>query len=149
VLQYNLTIQNTTGADVAAGTSISLFTIAVNAGFFESMAGSSRVVKSVVSEADIISAEPSAIGSTDELKRLVGSGFMNNLGSMFHKALGVYRATKPVISEVKKLLPETGTLGTIKNLAGKVGYGASGGGGTGGGGQSGGRRKMSLSARLM
>ena len=149
VLQYNLTIQNTTSADIAAGTTLSLYTIAVNAGFFESMAGSSRVVKSVVSEADIISAEPSAVGSTDELKRLVGKGFLDNVGSMFHKALGVYRATKPVVSAVKNLLPETGTLGTVKNVASKLGYGASGGGGTGGGGATGGRKKMSLSARLM
>jgi hypothetical protein len=149
VLQYNLTIQNTTSADVASGTAISLYTIAVNAGFFESMAGSSRVVKSVVSEADIISAEPSAVGSTDELKRLVGAGFLDNVGSMFHKALGVYRATKPVVSAVKNLLPETGTLGTVKNVASKLGYGASGGGGSGGGGATGGRKKMSLSARLM
>ncbi|NBU34253.1 hypothetical protein EBZ38_14995 [bacterium] len=148
VLQYNLTIQNTTSADLVANTTtISLYTIAVNAGFFESMAGSSRVVKAVVSEADIISAEPSAVGSGDELKRLVGAGFLDNLGNMFNKAVGVYETTKPIISAVKNLLPDSGVVGKVKDVAGKVGYGLSGGS-PGGIGASGGRRK-GLSARLM
>jgi hypothetical protein len=143
VLQYNLTIQNNTAATIAAGTPISLFTIAVNAGFFESMAGSSRVVKSVVSEADIISAEPAPVGSSDDMKRLVGAGMFDNLGNMFQKALGIYRSTKPHLSALKEMLPETGVLGKVKGVATKLGYGPS----SGGGGASGGRK--GLSARLM
>jgi len=151
VLQYNLTIQNTTGADIAQNTAISLYTIAVNAGFFESMAGSSRVVKSVVSEADIIGAEPAAVGSHDDLKRLVGSGLLDNLGSMFSKALNIYRTTKPAVSAVKDLLPDSGALGRVKGVASKLGYGGVSGGvkGLSGGEGATGSRRKSLSARLM
>jgi len=147
VLQYNLTLLNQ-GADYAGA--VQLYTVAVNAGFFESMAGSSRVVKSVVSEADIISAEPAPIGSHDEARRLVGAGWMDTLGSFFHRALSAYRTTKPYVSMAKSLLPESGMLGTLKKGLHAVGYGKSGGGGgtSGGGGDTGGGRKK-LSERLM
>jgi hypothetical protein len=146
VLQFGLTVRNHTFADLPAGTPIQLYTVAVNAGFFESMAGSSRVVKSVLSEADIIAAEPSPVGDSDSLKRIVGAGFMDNLGSMFHKAMNIYRQAKPVLSEAKKLLPEEGKLGQLKKgmtMAG-LGVGMSGGqrGASGG-------AKMSLASRLM
>lgn len=127
VLQYNLTCQNNSPLDLVAGgpsANVSLYTIAVNAGFFESMAGSSRIVKSVLSEADIISAEPTAEGSRDDLKRVVGSGFIDNLGSMLHRA----------------------RKGTAESKEGK----GSSGGASAGGAITGGRtKKMSLSARLM
>lgn len=145
VLQYNITLRN---QSASAPSAVQLYTVAVNAGFFESMAGSSRVVKAVVSEADIISAEPAPIGSHDEARRLVGAGWMDTLGSWFHKALSAYRSTKPYVSMAKSLLPEAGTMGLLKKGLSAVGYGHTGGGGTGGGGgTSGGRKK--LSERLM
>jgi hypothetical protein len=157
VLQYQLTVRNHTFGDIPAGTPIQLYTVAVNSGFFESMAGSSRVVKSVLSEADVISAEPAPAADADSLKRIVGAGFFNNLGSMLHRATSIYRTAKPLLSEVKKLLPEEGKLGTVRkgmDMAG-LGVGMSGGqrgmsGGVGVG-MSGGQRgaKMSLASRLM
>ena len=108
-----------------------IFTIAVNAGFFESMAGSSRIIKSVLSEADIISAEPSSVGSGDDLKRIVGAGFMENLGSMLHKARSHHKAEGKGAS------------------GGAHTGGASSGGAMSAGGMAGGKKKMSLSARLM
>ena len=137
-LQFNLTVQNNSSA---VATQYQIVVVAVNGGFFESQSGSSRVVKSVLSEADIISAPPSANGMA--LKRLVGHGFLDNLGSAFGKAKQIYDATKPLISGVKGMLPDSGFLGKVKDVAGKVGYG----GNSGGGGASGGRR--SLASRLM
>ena len=137
-LQFNLTVQNNSSA---VATQYQIVVVAVNGGFFESQSGSSRVVKSVLSEADIISAPPSANGMA--LKRLVGHGFLDNLGSAFGKAKQIYDATKPLVSGVKGMLPDSGFLGKVKDVAGKVGYG----GNSGGGGASGGRR--SLASRLM
>lgn len=154
VLQYNITLRNTTGADLGAGDTVSLYTVAVNAGFFESMAGSSRVIKAVVSEADIISAEPAGVGSQDALKRVVGSGFFDNLGSVLGKLPAIYSATKPVISALKPMAP-----GKVGSVLGALGYGATGGApgvGMSGGapGSTGGQRghsggKKSLASRLM
>jgi hypothetical protein len=146
VLQYNISLRNQSASAV---TTVQLYTVAVNAGFFESMAGSSRVVKAVVSEADIISAEPAPIGSNDEARRLVGSGWMDTLGSWFNRALSAYHATKPYVSMAKSLLPEAGLLGTLKSGLSAVGYGANGSSGGGGAGVAGGRRKKDLSERLM
>jgi hypothetical protein len=122
-----------------------LYVIAVNSGFFETLAGSSRVIKGVLSEADIISAEPIMEMSRDGLKRIVGNGFFSNLGSFLTKAVDIYTKTKPIVSGVKGMLPE----GKIKDILGKVGYGMPAGAGMAGAGPSAGAGKKSLSARLM
>ena len=120
-----------------------LFVIAVNSGFFETLAGSSRVIKGVLSEADIISAEPVLEMSRDGLKRIVGNGFFSNLGSMLSKAVDIYTKTKPAVSAIKGMLPE----GKVKDIMGKVGYGMAGAGLSGA--AMTGAAKKSLSARLM
>jgi hypothetical protein len=141
-LQYSLTVQNNTAA---VATQYQIVTVAVNGGFFESQSGSSRVVKSVLSEADIISAP--ATTNTENLRRLVGHGFLSNLGSAASKAYGVfktgrdlYEKSKPLGSAIKALLPA----GKAKDVASALGYGSSGGGGV-----SGGRSHKSLASRLM
>lgn len=120
-----------------------LYVVAVNSGFFETLAGSSRIIKGVLSEADIISAEPVLEMSRDGLKRMVGTGFFSNLGSMLSKAVDIYTKTKPLVSGIKGALPE----GKVKDILGKVGYGAHGMGVAGAG--VAGAGKKSLSARLM
>ena len=120
-----------------------LYVIAVNSGFFETLAGSSRIIKGVLSEADIISAEPVLEMSRDGLKRMVGTGFFSNLGSMLSKAVDIYTKTKPLVSGIKGALPE----GKVKDILGKVGYCAAGAGVAGAGVAGAGRK--SLSARLM
>lgn len=128
-----------------------LFVVAVNSGFFETLAGSSRVIKGVLSEADIISAEPVLEMSRDGLKRMVGNGFFSNLGSMLSKAVDIYTKTKPLVSGIKGMLPD----GRIKDIMGKVGYGMPAGAGMAGAGMCHGMDmgmkggKKSLSARLM
>jgi hypothetical protein len=124
-----------------------LYVIAVNSGFFETLAGSSRIIKGVLSEADIISAEPAAEGTREDLTRMVGSGFFSKLGSFLSKAKDIYSASKPAISAIKGMLPD----GKIKGALGAVGYGHAGAGMAGaamGMGHAGAGKK-SLSARLM
>lgn len=143
-LQFTCSVFNPSAVPVLAGDA-TLFVIAVNSGFFESLAGSSRIVKGVLSEADIISAPPSAELTHDGLARMVGHGFMDKMGSFLSKARDIYTATKPAISGLKGLLPDTGALGKVKSAASAVGYGRSGGA-MGCGMPAGGK---SLSARLM
>jgi hypothetical protein len=143
-LQFNCRINNYS-ADAVQPV---LFVIAVNSGFFETLAGSSRIIKGVLSEADIIAAEPIAETSREGLKRLVGHGFFSSLGSILSKAKDIYTATKPAVSAIKGMLPE----GKIKDIMGKVGYGMAGAGmagaGYAGAGMAGAGKK-SLAARLM
>jgi hypothetical protein len=139
-LQFQATVENYGAADEA---NPQLFVIAVNSGFFETLAGSSRIIKGVLSEADIISAEPAPEGSREDLNRMVGAGFFSKLGSFLSKAKDIYSATKPAISQIKGMLPE----GKIKGALGAVGYGHAGAG-MAGAGQAGAGKK-SLSARLM
>ena len=134
-LQFNVDIANRFGSAVAPV----LYVIAVNSGFFETLAGSSRIIKGVLSEADIISAEPIMEMSRDGLNRMVGHGFFSKLGSLLSKGVDIYTKTKPVVSAIKGMLPE----GKVKDVLGKVGYGMAGAAMPAGAG------KKSLSQRLM
>ena len=138
-LQFEVTIKNFS----AYAGPVQLFVIAVNSGFFESLAGSSRIIKGVLSEADIISAEPIMEMTRDNLKRIVGNGFFGTLGSMLSKAVDIYTKTKPVVSAIKGALPE----GKVKDILGKVGFGMAGAGPMAGAAMK--MSKKSLSDRLM
>ena len=139
-LQFNVDVFNPSTLPI---TNPILYVIAINSGFFETLAGSSRIVKGVLSEADIISAAPAAEMTHEGLSRMVGTGFMDKVGSFLTKAKDIYTATKPAVSAIKGMMPE----GKVKDILGAVGYGAAGAGGAGGG-RAGGAKK-SLAARLM
>ena len=128
--QFNLSVKNTT----AVAQSPSLYVITANSGFFESIRGSSRIIKGVLSEQDIISAPLAPMGTRDQLDRMVGAGMFGRLANVLSKAKDVYSATKPY----------HGAMGE----AGKAAMGAMKGEGATGGAMSGGRRGK-MSARLM
>jgi hypothetical protein len=137
-LQFNLTVVNTYPFAVQPV----LYVITANSGFFESIRGSSRIIKGVLSEQDIISAPVSSAQTHEGLKRLVGGKLsFGSLANVFNKAKEIYEKTKPAVSAVKGMLPEDGMMGKVKGAMGAVGYGT--GAGTGAG------RKMNLSQRLM
>lgn len=88
--------------------------ITINSGFFESMSGSSRIIKGVLSEADIINA-PMAGASREDLRRMVGGGALSSLANaiskgkkMFDKAKEVHDAAKQVSGVVKKTARDVG-----------------------------------------
>ena len=101
---------NSTGAVDA-----DLYVIAVNSGFFESVAGSSRILKGVLTEQDVISA-PRAMDS-DGLHRYVGgrSKFFSALGNALMKV-----ARSPVVKSMAKAGLKEGAkmLGLGANIAG-------------------------------
>lgn len=60
-----------------------LFVITANSGFFESIRGSSRIIKGVLSEQDIIAAPLAPAGTREGLARMIGGKVLamaNRLG---------------------------------------------------------------------
>jgi len=133
-LQFNLTVKNTYSTAIVP----QLFVITANSGFFESIRGSSRIIKGVLSEQDIIGAPVAPMVVRSALERMVGGLSFGSLSNILSRAKDAYEATKPVGSLIKKGLEVAG-YGT-----GAGGTGAGAGAGTGAG-----RAKKSLAARLM
>jgi len=153
--QFNLQVKNTTAGALSG---VQLYVITANSGFFESIRGSSRIIKGVLSEQDIISAPLAPQGTRDMLSRYVGgAGMFGSLANILSKAKDVYQQTKPLVSAAKGLLPESGMLGNLRSGLNAVGYGTGAGTGAGmdgmgtgaGTGAGTGGRRRGLSARLM
>lgn len=120
--QFNLQIKNTSSNPQVP----QLFVITANSGFFESIRGSSRIIKGVLSEQDIISAPLAPESTTSMLSRFVGAG-------------GIGGALASVMSKARSAMAPSG--------AKAMGAGPSGAG-MSGSGRSGGAAK-GLQARLM
>jgi len=71
-LQFNVRVRNTFGFPVNP----QLFVITANSGFFESVRGSSRIIKGVLSEQDIIAAPLAPAGTRSSLARMIGGKMM-------------------------------------------------------------------------
>lgn len=78
--QFNLTVRNNTEQTVTP----QLFVITANSGFFESIRGSSRIIKGVLSEQDIISAPLAPMGTRSAVARYVG-GAMKGMATVLSK----------------------------------------------------------------
>jgi len=76
--QFTGRIVNTTGA---AQANVSIYVVAVNSGFFETIKGSSRIIKGILTETDILGA--SQVAAPDSLARMVGSA--KHVGKMGKK----------------------------------------------------------------
>jgi hypothetical protein len=142
VLQVQCTVENQTNASILAGNA-QLVIITVLSGFLETLAGSSRQILNLLTESDVINAPMAPEQTQGQLVHKVGGAFFSNLGSMLSKAIGAYQATKPIVSGIKNILPESGMSGKVKGALGAVGYGATGAGRAG----AGSRKK--LEERLM
>lgn len=87
-LQYNMQVDNSVAR---TGALLSIYTITVNSGFFETIKGSSRILKGVVTEQDILAA-PVASEPTS-LDRMVGEGKKHHMshGSTHHLKHGLHK----------------------------------------------------------
>jgi hypothetical protein len=90
-LQFNLQVYNQSDFTVTP----QLYVITANSGFFESIRGSSRIIKGVLSEQDIISAPLASMTTRGELDRIVGAGAFHSLANVAHKAMGAYNKSAP------------------------------------------------------
>jgi hypothetical protein len=81
-LQFNLQVQNFSGAAV---TNAQVFVIAVNSGYFETIKGSSRIIKGVLTEQDILSAPLGPGSSEAHMDRFVGAGMLSDNAESAHR----------------------------------------------------------------
>lgn len=85
-LQVNLTVGNQFSQTLASN--LNLYIVPVSSGFFETIKGSSRIIKGVLTEQDILSAAPHA--PEEDLERKVGAGKQHKMkGHM--DAMAAYR----------------------------------------------------------
>jgi hypothetical protein len=91
-LQFNLNVWNNTPYTVSP----TIYTITANSGFFESIRGSSRIIKGVLSEQDIISAPVAPEGTRQQLDRVVGGASFKGLSGILHKARRAFEESAPV-----------------------------------------------------
>jgi hypothetical protein len=79
-LQFNLSVRNTYAFSVRP----QIFIITANSGFFESIRGSSRIIKGVLSEQDIIAAPLAPAGTLSGLARMVGGKMLRMANRMMY-----------------------------------------------------------------
>lgn len=128
-MQLSVTYKNNTAASVSP----QLFIITVNSGYFQTIRGSSRVLKGILSEQDVIAAASGPSHTTSEVDRMVGGTSLRSLGNVLKASKEVYDATRPA------------ALRSVEAVGGASG-GRSGGVS---GGRSGGRAARTLESRLM
>jgi hypothetical protein len=76
-VQFTLTLQNPSGNALTP----QIYVVAISSGFFETIKGSSRIIKGVVTEQDILSAPSIApVVSDRSLARVAGSGMGGKMG---------------------------------------------------------------------
>jgi hypothetical protein len=124
--QFNLTVRNNTSVPVTP----QLYVITANSGFFESIRGSSRIIKGVLSEQDIISAPLAPMGTRSALSRWVGGGM---------------KGMATILGKTPSLMSSGGMAGAAST--GGVGAGMSGAAMSGAAVGAG--RRKGMSARLM
>lgn len=137
--QFTANILNTTGGTLNG---LTLYVITANSGFFESIKGSSRIIKGVLTESDIISAPLASMPTRSSLNRVVGGqSVLSRLGNVMSRVRDVIQhpITRSVAGMVKGSLPAL-----AQHAMSAVGLGQSGGAG-----MSGGRRRRNLASRLM
>lgn len=77
VLQFNLSLDNNSSEQLSP----QIYVITANSGFFETIKGSSRVIKGVLTEQDIISAPVAPGGTSGALRRAVGGSVFSSMGN--------------------------------------------------------------------
>jgi hypothetical protein len=83
-LQFNLTVENYTpdtygpAGSSTYGSGVSIYTVTANSGFFETIKGSSRILRGVVTEQDILGAPVSE--PVQSMQRMVGEGKSSRYG---------------------------------------------------------------------
>jgi len=108
-LQFNISVTNTFPFDVQP----QIYVVTANSGFFESIRGSSRIIKGVLSEQDIIAAPLAPAGTRGSLARMIGgkiSAFANRLGLL--KSSGDRDPGSKLKNE--QMLEETARRGTAR-----------------------------------
>lgn len=115
-LQLNVRVRNTFPFEVVP----QLYVITANSGFFESIRGSSRIIKGVLSEQDIISAPLAPAGTREGLARMIGGKVLamaNRLGMVKGHSGASASAPKMEAKVGGAMMPQRGG---ARGLAGRL-----------------------------
>lgn len=128
-LQFNYRVRNSQNVARDA----QLYVIAVNSGFFETQSGSSRIIKGVLTEQDVISAPVAPMASRSSLERYVGGSWFGKLGTALNKAKELLKnpAVRDAVKGVARSIGGEKVRGAV-DFAERMGFGATGAGRTGG-----------------
>ena len=129
-LQMNITCQNQT-AQTLASTEIVLITM--NSGIFAVSRGTCSTYTGILSKQDVMDASAQEAYSKSDVRRMVGSGWLDTIKSVAGKVA-------PILRTGLSMIPNSNA-NKAGEVLGALGYGRSGGGYSGGGG-SGGRHKL-------
>jgi hypothetical protein len=100
-LQISLNLANYTGA----ATTANIYVMTINSGFFESVKGTSRVVKGILNEAEIISAPIAGPVVRGQIERVSGGvGVFKKLGHFLSKAPSFIHSVKEHIKPVAAMI---------------------------------------------
>jgi len=103
-LQVTLNIANYTGI-ANPQIPINIYVMTINSGFFESVKGTSRVVKGILNEADIISAPIAGPVVRGQIERVTGGvGVFKKLGHFLSKAPSFIHSVKEHIKPVAAMI---------------------------------------------
>jgi hypothetical protein len=132
-----------------------LYIMTINSGVFTTQSGSSRIVRGLLSESDVVSAPMSPLVSSAHMERYIGSGFFDKLGSALSKAgdFAMSQLKSPAVRGMVKDLASRSGVPALKKageVAGMFGFGSPVSGGVVSGGVvSGGRRRNPRMTALM
>jgi len=101
VLQFQLTLLNNTQNNPSS-VQPQIYVITANSGFFETIKGSSRVIKGVLTEQDVISAPVAPGGTHGALRRAVGGSVLGSLGNALSRVKGMFSQAAPAIMAAAK-----------------------------------------------
>ena len=114
-----------------AANQLELVLITMNSGVFVNERGTSSTYTGILTKADVLEASDQVAYTHNDVKRMVGGGFLDMVKSAVQKVAPVAKALAPV---AKDLLAESGNkyaqMGS--QALGAMGFGQSGGGGSGG-----------------
>jgi hypothetical protein len=90
-LQFSLTVGNQFATDLQG---LNLYVVPISSGFFETIKGSSRIIKGVLTEQDILGAPAQAPDApaifSEKVERRVGAGKVGDLAKGARSRLGAY-----------------------------------------------------------
>jgi hypothetical protein len=139
VLNFNLSIQNFTPYTGA----VELVVMTMISGVFVTERGTSSTYTALLSKQDVLEASEQEAVPHSSVKRLVGSGFLDSLKSVFGKLFKAGQAVAPYAKQGLKLYSGISgakygdNAGKAADVLGQLGYGMSAGGRSGGGGSGG------------
>tara|TARA_R110000868_G_scaffold56100_4_gene173979 strand:+ start:5653 stop:7512 length:1860 start_codon:yes stop_codon:yes gene_type:complete len=87
-LQFSVNVGNQFPQSLIGG--MNLYVVPISSGFFETIKGSSRIIKGVLTEQDILGAAPAA-PSADHIERPVGAGVGKSARQLAQMAMSSYR----------------------------------------------------------